>query len=215
LSPRAIGINSGDLSIKSPNSIWRFLIGKNFGVDENGCLHAAGADITGKIKATEGEIGGCSISSGKLQIDAANITSGTFGTARIADGAITSAKIQSLSADKISGGTIDAKKVVISGALTSATISASNLTTGTINANSITISGNLSAATISASKITGGTNNSSSKITFAGNVEMQNINATGGKIAGWYVDGTDLYTDYDKQGNTYKRVKLKPDGIFY
>lgn len=38
--------------------------------------------LEGNITATSGTIGGCSISGGSLKIDAANVTSGTFNSAR-------------------------------------------------------------------------------------------------------------------------------------
>lgn len=46
----------------------------NFKVLEDGSIEAANAVISGKITATEGEIGGCKIVNGKLQITTANIT---------------------------------------------------------------------------------------------------------------------------------------------
>ena len=45
-----------------------------FGVDKNGTLYAAEAQISGKINATAGEIGGCKINDGKLEVPTANIT---------------------------------------------------------------------------------------------------------------------------------------------
>lgn len=45
----------------------------NFNVTNEGVLTATGATITGFIKATSGEIGGCGIENGILKIDAANI----------------------------------------------------------------------------------------------------------------------------------------------
>ena len=61
-------------------------------VTADGKLTATSATIEGKITATSGTIGGCSITDGVLKIKEANI-SGT------------------LSADKISGGTIDATTI--------------------------------------------------------------------------------------------------------
>lgn len=75
-----------------------FKAGSGFGVTSGGVLHASGAvikgnsqfygngEFTGYVKATSGEIGGCSITNGVLKIASANI--------------------ESLNADKISGGTI-------------------------------------------------------------------------------------------------------------
>lgn len=55
----------------------------NFFVDNHGYLFCNNAKIKGTITATGGTIGGCVISNGTLTIAAANITSGTFDTARI------------------------------------------------------------------------------------------------------------------------------------
>ena len=93
-----------------------------FVVKSDGSLYATNADIEGKIKATSGEIGGCTIADGKLQVAAANITSGT----------INSARIPNLSAGKITTGTLNAANVTISN------LSVSKLTAGT-NSNKITL----------------------------------------------------------------------------
>ena len=45
-----------------------------FYVKGNGTLYAANATITGTINANGGNIGGCSITNGALQVPAANIT---------------------------------------------------------------------------------------------------------------------------------------------
>jgi hypothetical protein len=68
---------------------WVILCGKdntyscNFGVTKKGSLYASDVNLTGHIKATSGEIGGCEIVNNKLTIDAARITSGEFDEARI------------------------------------------------------------------------------------------------------------------------------------
>ena len=66
-------------------------------MNHNGQFVAKQADIKGKITATSGTIGGCSISDGVLQVDAANVKTGTFATARIPNLAIS--KITSLSSE--------------------------------------------------------------------------------------------------------------------
>ena len=91
-------------------------------MDGVGKLVASNADISGKITATSGSIGGCSISNGVLNVDAANITSGT----------IASARIPNLSADKITTGTLSADRlsssVITTGNFSSKSLSTGNLT---------------------------------------------------------------------------------------
>lgn len=89
-------------------------------IDGVGKLVASGATIEGSITATSGVIGGCAIADGKLTIKDANIT----GT---------------LSASKISGGTLNCKSITVSN------LSASSINTGTLNGSYITqgtVSGN-------------------------------------------------------------------------
>ena len=52
----------------------RFAIGDKFGVTGDGIIYASSVDLTGKITATSGTIGGCSITDGTLAVPAANIT---------------------------------------------------------------------------------------------------------------------------------------------
>ena len=94
----------------------------------DGVLNCNGANITGTITATAGEIGGCKIESGELQINAARITSGEIDKARIPE----------LSADKITSGTINADNVIISGTLNAATISADRITGGAMKGSGTT-----------------------------------------------------------------------------
>ena len=88
-------------------------------VRPDGYMYAQNADISGKITATSGTIGGCSISNGTLTINNANITSlngskitsGTISTSQLANGSVTNAKISSINANKITAGTIDAGRL--------------------------------------------------------------------------------------------------------
>lgn len=109
-------------------------------MDGAGKLVASNADISGKITATSGSIGGCSISNGVLNVSAANITSGTIATARIPN----------LSADKITAGTINADRIP--------NISASKITSGTISTarldSSVITTSNFSSKTLSTGSLT-------------------------------------------------------------
>jgi hypothetical protein len=66
-----------------------------FKVTRGGKLHAKGADITGKITATSGTIGGCKIKDGKLEVPAGNIKKLV----------VNSATIKSLNVNKLYGST--------------------------------------------------------------------------------------------------------------
>lgn len=83
-----ITINNHTPDVNDP--AWREIIGTKFGVDSEGNLYASNADISGKIVATEGVIGGCVIDSeGHLSVPSAyidgtltvtTIEGGTFNT---------------------------------------------------------------------------------------------------------------------------------------
>lgn len=61
------------------------------------------------------------------KIDFANVTAQVVGTSIIKDGAVTNEKVQSLSANKLTAGTIDASKITVTN------LNADNITVGTIN----------------------------------------------------------------------------------
>jgi hypothetical protein len=85
----------------------KYEVRNNFYVKYNGDLYARNAEIHGKIVATSGKIGGCTIDEdGKLWIPAANI-SGTLSANQInANGiTVTNGHIKSLSVDKLTTGT--------------------------------------------------------------------------------------------------------------
>ena len=92
-------------------------ISNTFKVSNAGKLTATNVDLSGKITATSGTIGGCTIESGVLKIGNANITS--INASKITAG--------TLSADRISGGTISGNKVSITN------INASNITGGSMS----------------------------------------------------------------------------------
>ena len=129
-----------------------------FYVRKDGYVVMTNANVSGTVNATAGKIGGCSISNGVLNISAANITSGTFDSARIPNlsaakitsGTLDPVRIPSLSADKITAGTINADRIP--------NISASKITSGTINTSrldaSVITTGNFSSKTLSTSNLT-------------------------------------------------------------
>ena len=71
ISSGAVTLSSADFN-RTINDILRenlrFAIGDKFGVKNDGSLYCSNADISGKIKATEGEIGGCIIENGMLKV---------------------------------------------------------------------------------------------------------------------------------------------------
>lgn len=70
------GVQSGTYTVGSHSGKdWLMWADGKFGVTNAGKLYASSAEISGKITATSGTIGGCSISSGTLKIGSANITS--------------------------------------------------------------------------------------------------------------------------------------------
>lgn len=160
-----------------------------FYVDNSGKLYAENAVITGEINATSGNIGGCSISNGVLNVDAAYISSGTINSARIPNlsadkitaGTIHVDRIPSLNADKITVGTLNAARIP--------NINADKITAGVldvgripnISADKIT-SGTISTNRLSSSVIT--TGNFSSKTLTTGNLSVTN----GGNIGIWTVN---------------------------
>ena len=117
------------------------------GTDYNMYFDTEGnAIFKGTIYATGGEIGGCLINNGKLEIpvanisgkltadnidvgtiniDAAQITSGTINSARIGNASITNAKIDTLAVSKITSGT-NAANMTLNGTITCNNLIATN-----------------------------------------------------------------------------------------
>jgi len=166
---------------------------KNFKVSSTGAITATGANISGTITATAGEIGGCSISGGVLQIANANIVNatitgtkianGTITNAKIADATITSAKISSVSADKITTGTMSANRI------SGGTIDANNVTINNLNASKIT-TGTISTSRLSTDVIT--TSNFSAQNINANNIKSGTL--SGRTISGCTINGSTFNT---------------------
>lgn len=109
-------ISNGVLQVANANiislAVSKISGGKNSAdITFNGNITVPNATITGNITATSGTIGGCSISSGSLKI--------------------TNGHIVSMSADKLTAGTIDASKITVTN------LSASSITVGKLNASQI------------------------------------------------------------------------------
>lgn len=129
-----------------------------FYVRKDGYVVMTNANVSGTVNATAGNIGGCSISNGVLNIAAANITSGTFDTARIPNlsaakitsGTLDPVRIPNLSADKITAGVLEVGRIP--------NISASKITSGTISTarldSSVITTNNFSSKTLSTGSLT-------------------------------------------------------------
>lgn len=87
-------------------------------------LKAANAEIT-QLKANSLTVDIADLK--YAQIDFANVKGQVVGTSLIKDGAVTNEKVQNLSANKITSGTIDASKITVTN------LNADNITVGTIN----------------------------------------------------------------------------------
>lgn len=66
LYPNGTSINNNIGGSGSGYKTWVIITGSNFGVTSDGVLYATGANISGTITATDGNIGGWNISSGQL-----------------------------------------------------------------------------------------------------------------------------------------------------
>ncbi len=155
--------------------------------NRNGYFYANNVSVSGHITATSGEIGGCTISNGTLQVGNANITN--LNASKITSG--------TMSADRISGGSIDARDVTITN------LNASNITSGTINGNNITVTN------LNASNITGGTLNCS-------NITVKNLRAdsiTVGKLQAGQIDGLPASQITNGQFQTARIPNLDCDKI--
>lgn len=168
----------------------------NFYIRNDGHLYAKSADITGKITASSGNIGGCAIEDGVLKVGNANITS-------LDAGKITAG---TMSANRISGGTIDASKIAVTN------LNANNITSGAIDANVISVT-NLDASNISSGTIS--TNRLSSSVITTGNFSSKTLSTgklsvtNGGNIGLWTVNSNNyLYAISGNHG-----VSLSPTSV--
>ena len=127
-----------------------------FYVRKDGYVKMENANIKGTIYAESGEIGGCKINDGVLNISAANITTGTIANARIPN----------LNADKITAGTLDVDRIP--------NISASKITSGTISTDrlsaSVITTGNFSSKSLSTGNLS---------VTSGGNIGVWTVNSSG------------------------------------
>lgn len=107
---------------------WIFTAGANFGVTKTGALYASSANISGKITATSGEIGGITIdNNGKLWITDANI-SGTINSSHI--------DVSSISIGSLSGASNYAQKTDVTNAIDNLQIGGRNLILDTATSHS-------------------------------------------------------------------------------
>ncbi len=137
-------------------------------------------------------------------------------TASLRDSSVTNAKIKSLTADKISAGTIDASLITVTN------INANNISSGTINASTIGVTNlnanNISSGTINASTI-GVTNLNANNINTgtlnASLVAVSNLNA--GSITTGTLDanriGANTITGSHIAGSTIEADEIATDAI--
>lgn len=152
-----------------------------FNVTSSGVATMKEANITGTIIAISGQIGGCDIVNGVLQIKNANI-------------------VEKLTADQI-----DATNIIVDAANISGTLTADQIDASNIMVNAANVSGTLTASKISVSNITSGENNESitfngefiaPKATITGTINANYLTAnSGGEIAGWSIGQYVLQAD--------------------
>lgn len=160
----------------------------------------------GSVTATSGSIGGCDIVNGTLNISAANITSGTIAKALIPDlsanyatvSRLNSAigRISSLESDFADIGLIIADEIETSG------ISADYISGGTLNCNNIAVSNlvvtNSMISSVGAGKISAGTN--------ANSLTFSNLTHSGGSVAGWDIHTNYMTYGSARVGSGYFQV---------
>lgn len=116
---KAVNANIDNLKTNKLDATYADIINANV---EN--LKAANAEITQlKANSLTADIADLKYA----QIDFANVKGQVVGTSLIKDGAVTNEKVQSLSANKLTAGIIDASKITVTN------LNADNITVGTIN----------------------------------------------------------------------------------
>ena len=75
------GITINDFTPDNNSQKWRQVIGSNFGVLSDGSLYASNINVSGTVTIDNGDVGGCVVIGGKLQIDEASVGDTTIYTA--------------------------------------------------------------------------------------------------------------------------------------
>lgn len=178
-------------------------------------VHIQNASITnakigygaiGKAEIQDGAITSAKIENGA--ITNAKIGYGAIGTAEIQDAAITSAKISSLSADKINGGTINAKYINVDN------LNASNINRGALNGNGFYcgVGSNTGTAQFTGNSVNFGANSTYVKIRDTGGRGEVKIDGTVAAVGTGYfyeLNSGGLYLD----SAGYRKIRGTSQGV--
>ena len=159
-----------------------------------------------RAKIQDGEITNAKIAD--ASITNAKIGYGAIGTAEIQDAAITSAKISSLSADKINGGTINAKYISVEN------LDATNINRGQFSGNGFScgVNGYGGTAQFNGSSINFGANSGYVKIRDTGGRGEMKVDGTIAAVGAGYfyeLNAGGLYLD----GQGYRKIQNVSTGI--
>nr|DAF46538.1 MAG TPA: tail protein [Myoviridae sp. ct1ba2] len=165
-----------------------------------------GYGAIGKAEIQDGAITNAKIENGA--ITNAKIGYGAIGTAEIQDAAITSAKISSLSADKINGGTINAKYISVEN------LDATNINRGQFSGNGFScgVNGYGGTAQFNGSSVNFGTNSSYVKIRDTGGRGEVKIDGTVAAVGAGYfyeLNAGGLYLD----SAGYRKIRNVSHGV--
>lgn len=166
-----------------------------------------GINIKGHIVATSGEIGGCSIVDGKLQVPTANITGTiTANSLTVKDTSGDALLTAGNNAVKIAGWNADVNSLYSGSSFSSAECF---LCTGSASAFNIGNSGYISGWMIKAGSKFG--------VTKTGAVWCSDIHATGGDVGGWQISNNGLSSNKWQQDSniteTYSMIALTKDAL--